>query len=227
MPDMPMIRPCEVENRNEGDALQFSRNAHGLGQIRYDDIRSSLTVFDDDSQDPALVLHLLQDHLFIKPMPCTFHLDFGHNPAHAGLGRCIVNPETFLRNQMGIPSLFIIFAMALRAGIPLQDMEFFQFHPTGIRDMAILITEGAPGEVPVQHLLHAIERIGRAELRRRAARAPDAERDGSPRHPATHVVGGKRAPMVGMQVADEDMVNAGRTVSEFAQLYLGAFPAID
>lgn len=37
-------------------------------------------------------------------------------------------------------------AMALRAGIPLQDMEFFQFHPTGIAGKGMLITEGARGE---------------------------------------------------------------------------------
>jgi succinate dehydrogenase/fumarate reductase flavoprotein subunit len=30
--------------------------------------------------------------------------------------------------------------------VPLEDMEFFQFHPTGIRDMGILITEGVRGE---------------------------------------------------------------------------------
>jgi succinate dehydrogenase / fumarate reductase flavoprotein subunit len=37
-------------------------------------------------------------------------------------------------------------AMALRAGLPLQDMEFIQFHPTGIYGVGILITEGARGE---------------------------------------------------------------------------------
>ena len=37
-------------------------------------------------------------------------------------------------------------ALCSRAGIPLMDMEFFQFHPTGIRDMGILITEGVRGE---------------------------------------------------------------------------------
>jgi len=36
--------------------------------------------------------------------------------------------------------------MALRAGIPLEDMEFFQFHPTGIAGRGMLITEGARGE---------------------------------------------------------------------------------
>ncbi len=37
-------------------------------------------------------------------------------------------------------------AMALRAGIPLEDMEFIQFHPTGIAGFGMLITEGARGE---------------------------------------------------------------------------------
>jgi succinate dehydrogenase / fumarate reductase, flavoprotein subunit len=36
--------------------------------------------------------------------------------------------------------------MALRAGIPLQDMEFVQFHPTGVYGAGCLITEGARGE---------------------------------------------------------------------------------
>jgi succinate dehydrogenase / fumarate reductase flavoprotein subunit len=36
--------------------------------------------------------------------------------------------------------------MALRAGLPLQDMEFVQFHPTGIYGAGVLITEGARGE---------------------------------------------------------------------------------
>jgi succinate dehydrogenase / fumarate reductase flavoprotein subunit len=38
------------------------------------------------------------------------------------------------------------FGMALRAGLPLQDMEFWQFHPTGIAGAGTLITEGSRGE---------------------------------------------------------------------------------
>ncbi|MGA2630892.1 MAG: succinate dehydrogenase flavoprotein subunit [Terriglobia bacterium] len=37
-------------------------------------------------------------------------------------------------------------AVALRAGLPLEDMEFFQFHPTGIYKMGILLSEAARGE---------------------------------------------------------------------------------
>jgi succinate dehydrogenase / fumarate reductase flavoprotein subunit len=37
-------------------------------------------------------------------------------------------------------------AIAMRRGIPMEDMEFFQFHPTGIYKLGILITEGVRGE---------------------------------------------------------------------------------
>jgi len=37
-------------------------------------------------------------------------------------------------------------ALAYRAGVPLQDMEFIQFHPTTLKETGILITEGARGE---------------------------------------------------------------------------------
>ncbi|MBU0501566.1 MAG: succinate dehydrogenase flavoprotein subunit [Gammaproteobacteria bacterium] len=37
-------------------------------------------------------------------------------------------------------------AMAYRAGLPIKDMEFIQFHPTGLRRTGILVSEGARGE---------------------------------------------------------------------------------
>jgi len=37
-------------------------------------------------------------------------------------------------------------AITFRRGVPMQDMEFYQFHPTGIYKMGILITEGVRGE---------------------------------------------------------------------------------
>ncbi len=39
-----------------------------------------------------------------------------------------------------------LMSVAYRRGLPLEDMEFYQFHPTGIAKMGILITEGARGE---------------------------------------------------------------------------------
>ncbi len=43
--------------------------------------------------------------------------------------------------------------MVLRAGLPLQDMEFVQFHPTGIYGSGCLVTEGARGEGRLHHQL--------------------------------------------------------------------------
>jgi succinate dehydrogenase / fumarate reductase flavoprotein subunit len=37
-------------------------------------------------------------------------------------------------------------AIAYRVGVPLEDMEFYQFHPTGLAGLGVLLTEGARGE---------------------------------------------------------------------------------
>lgn len=64
-------------------------------------------------------------------------------------------------------------AMALRAGVPLQDMEFFQFHPTGIAGKGMLISEGVRGEGG-----YLINRDGERFMERYAPHALDlASRD--------------------------------------------------
>src|SRR5580700_1005309 len=60
--------------------------------------------------------------------------------ATGGYGR-IYHSCTGAHTQTGDGS-----AMVLRAGLPLQDMEFVQFHPTGVYGVGVLITEGARGE---------------------------------------------------------------------------------
>ncbi|MEE2956172.1 MAG: succinate dehydrogenase flavoprotein subunit [Pseudomonadota bacterium] len=57
-----------------------------------------------------------------------------------GYGRCYFSC-TGAHTQTGDGN-----AMVLRAGLPLQDMEFIQFHPTGIYGAGALITEGVRGE---------------------------------------------------------------------------------
>ena len=52
----------------------------------------------------------------------------------------------WVRNTNAIGSTGDGVAVCYRAGIPLKDMEFMQFHPTGLRSTGILVTEGARGE---------------------------------------------------------------------------------
>jgi len=78
-------------------------------------------------------------------------------------------------------------AMALRAGVPLMDMEFFQFHPTGIAGRGMLITEGVRGEGG-----YLINKDGERFMERYAPNAKDlASRDVVSRAIVTEVKEGR------------------------------------
>jgi succinate dehydrogenase / fumarate reductase flavoprotein subunit len=78
-------------------------------------------------------------------------------------------------------------AMALRAGVPLQDMEFVQFHPTGIAGRGMLITEGARGEGG-----YLVNGTGERMMERYAPKAKDlASRDVVSRAIATEIREGR------------------------------------
>ncbi|MEE9358270.1 succinate dehydrogenase flavoprotein subunit [Candidatus Vondammii sp. HM_W22] len=78
-------------------------------------------------------------------------------------------------------------AMALRAGVPLMDMEFFQFHPTGIAGKGILITEGVRGEGG-----YLINKDGERFMERYAPNAKDlASRDVVARSIVTEIKEGR------------------------------------
>lgn len=72
----------------------------------------------------------------------TFHRIFARNTvlATGGYGRAYFS-ATSAHTSTGDGC-----AMASRAGLPLQDLEFVQFHPSGIYGAGVLITEGARGE---------------------------------------------------------------------------------
>jgi succinate dehydrogenase / fumarate reductase flavoprotein subunit len=80
-------------------------------------------------------------------------------------------------------------AMTLRAGIPLMDMEFYQFHPTGIAGKGLLITEGVRGEGGF-----LVNKDGERFMERYAPRAKDlASRDVVARSIVTEVKEGRGA----------------------------------
>jgi succinate dehydrogenase / fumarate reductase, flavoprotein subunit len=79
------------------------------------------------------------------------------------------------------------FGMALRAGIPLQDMEMWQFHPTGIAGAGVLVTEGCRGEGG-----YLINKDGERFMERYAPRVKDlASRDVVSRAMALEIRAGK------------------------------------
>jgi succinate dehydrogenase / fumarate reductase flavoprotein subunit len=90
-----------------------------------------------DPQDGAVIgvtaLEMETGELFILQAKATLF-------ATGGSGRVFAaSTNAFINTGDGL-------GMAARAGIPLEDMEFFQFHPTGIQGAGILITEGVRGE---------------------------------------------------------------------------------
>jgi len=79
--------------------------------------------------------------------------------------------------------------MVARAGLPLQDMEFFQFHPTGVYGAGVLITEGVRGEGGF-----LLNKNGERFMERYAPTAKDlASRDVVSRAMATEIKEGRGA----------------------------------
>jgi succinate dehydrogenase / fumarate reductase flavoprotein subunit len=79
--------------------------------------------------------------------------------------------------------------MAARAGMPLEDMEFWQFHPTGVAGAGVLITEGVRGEGG-----YLLNKNGERFMERYAPNAKDlASRDVVSRAMATEIKEGRGA----------------------------------
>ena len=120
-------------------------------------------------------------------------------------------------------------AVCLRRGIPLEDMEFFQFHPTGISGIGILLSEAARGEGGI-----LVNGEGEQFMKRYAPTIADlAPRDIVSRAIHTEVQEGRG--IGGKDYVYLDLTHLGREVIEtklpdiagFARMYLGVEPITD
>lgn len=122
-------------------------------------------------------------------------------------------------------------AVCARRGIPLEDMEFFQFHPTGIRGLGILITEAVRGEGGILR-----NRDGEPFMKRYSPTLLDlAPRDIVSRSILTEVRAGKGIRGDGKiddyvhldatHLGKETLLKKLPDITEFCKTYLGIDPA--
>jgi succinate dehydrogenase / fumarate reductase flavoprotein subunit len=120
------------------------RTGHMILQTLYQQcLKNNVTFFDEfQVLDLILVNGVAQGVVAIELATSEMHV-FHANAvvlATGGHGRIWkITSNAYAMTGDGI-------AIALRRGIPAEDMEFFQFHPTGIYKLGILITEGVRGE---------------------------------------------------------------------------------
>ncbi|MGD2295701.1 MAG: succinate dehydrogenase flavoprotein subunit [Candidatus Aminicenantes bacterium] len=120
------------------------RTGHMILQTLYQQcIKNSVTFF-DEFQVVDVLLDGRQNTGVIALELKTGELHVFHSKATlfatGGFGRMFRITSNAYANTGDGPALL------LRNFVPLEDMEFYQFHPTGIRGMGILITEGVRGE---------------------------------------------------------------------------------
>lgn len=130
----PVMRACHAADRT----------GHMILQTLYQQCIKNQVNFYDEYQvvDLIRVGDTIRGIVAVEIANGQFHIFHGKAVIFAtgGWGRCWeVTSNAHSLTGDGV-------ALCLRRGIPLEDMEFFQFHPTGIFKLGILITEGVRGE---------------------------------------------------------------------------------
>ncbi|TAK91947.1 MAG: succinate dehydrogenase flavoprotein subunit [Burkholderiaceae bacterium] len=133
--EKPVQRACAAADRT-GHALLhtlYQQNIKARTQFFVEWM--ALDIIRDASGDVVGVsaLEMETGDVHILEAKCTLF-------ATGGAGRIFAaSTNAFINTGDGL-------GMAARAGIPLQDMEFWQFHPTGVAGAGVLLTEGCRGE---------------------------------------------------------------------------------
>jgi len=133
--EAPVKRSCHAADRTGHTILHTLYDQCTKQGVRfYDEFQVLDLIMTDDGECAGVVAYEIltgEIHTFHAKHVCFATGGYGRafkttSNAHAGTGDGM--------------------AIALRNGIPLEDMEFVQFHPTGLYRLGILITEGARGE---------------------------------------------------------------------------------
>nr|WP_211167031.1 succinate dehydrogenase flavoprotein subunit [Aromatoleum evansii] len=131
----PVSRSCAAADRTGHAMLHalYQRNVRANTQFFVEWIALDLIRDQDGDVVGVTALELETGEVSIFHSKATIF-------ATGGAGRIFYSStNAFINTGDGV-------GMAARAGIPLEDMEFWQFHPTGVAGAGVLITEGVRGE---------------------------------------------------------------------------------
>ncbi|MFW6288842.1 MAG: FAD-dependent oxidoreductase, partial [Spirochaetota bacterium] len=130
----PVHRSCYAADRTGHMILQTLYQQCIKNEVSfYDEFQAIDVIMDGTRVAGLLALELATGELHLFAAKAVLF-------ATGGFGRMFKITSNAYANTGDGPALLA------RAGVPLMDMEFYQFHPTGIKGMGILITEGVRGE---------------------------------------------------------------------------------